>query len=155
MCWKRLRSLQHDGGIGSGDEVNAAYGGRLTQALPAIYLAHADLACGEQGPEQHGRGSAEGSTVCVLMRRLNSSCSRSIAFVVRADFHWLGGSRVKANSASPASSRLSAPLGREGDVLAHDRQLARSTRLHAAPKPGRRLRAQTSSNQSTSPSSRS
>src|ERR1700704_2045225 len=33
--------------------------------------------------------SADGSTVCVLMRRLNSSCSRSIAFVVRADFHWL------------------------------------------------------------------
>ncbi len=52
--------------------------------------------------------SAEGSTVCVLIRRLNSSCSRSLAFVVRADFHWLEGSRVKANSASPASSRLSA-----------------------------------------------
>src|SRR4051812_50092198 len=34
--------------------------------------------------------SAEGSTVCVLIRRLNSSCNRSIAFVVRADFHWLG-----------------------------------------------------------------
>jgi hypothetical protein len=50
--------------------------------------------------------SAEGSTVCVLMRRLNSSCSRSIAFVVRADFHWLGCRRVKANSRSPASSRL-------------------------------------------------
>src|SRR5205085_12165064 len=30
--------------------------------------------------------SAEGSTVCVLIRRLNSSCNRSIAFVVRADF---------------------------------------------------------------------
>jgi hypothetical protein len=28
-------------------------------------------------------------------------------FVVLADFHWLEGSRVKANSASPASSRLS------------------------------------------------
>src|SRR3712207_9221225 len=27
--------------------------------------------------------SAEGSTVCVFMRRLNSSCSRSIAFVDR------------------------------------------------------------------------
>src|SRR3954468_6788883 len=52
--------------------------------------------------------SAEGSTVCVLMRRLNSSCRRSIAFVVRADFHWLEGKRVKANSASPASSKLSA-----------------------------------------------
>src|SRR3954466_14832237 len=37
--------------------------------------------------------SAEGSTVWVLIRRLNSSCSRSTAFVVRADFHWLGGRR--------------------------------------------------------------
>jgi hypothetical protein len=27
--------------------------------------------------------------------RLNSSCSRSIAFVVRTLRHWLGGSRVK------------------------------------------------------------
>jgi hypothetical protein len=31
--------------------------------------------------------SADGSTVCVLIRRLNSSCSRSIALVVRALFH--------------------------------------------------------------------
>src|SRR3954468_16275425 len=52
--------------------------------------------------------SAEGSTVWVLIRRLNSSCRRSTAFVVRADFHWLGGRRVKVNSLSPASSRLSA-----------------------------------------------
>jgi len=28
--------------------------------------------------------SADGSTVCVLIRRLNPSCSRSIVFVVRA-----------------------------------------------------------------------
>jgi hypothetical protein len=28
--------------------------------------------------------SADGSTVYILIRRLNSSCSRSIAFVVRA-----------------------------------------------------------------------
>src|SRR6201995_88385 len=52
--------------------------------------------------------SAEGSTVCVLIRRLNSSCSRSTALVVRADRHWLSGKRVKVNSRSPASSRLSA-----------------------------------------------
>src|SRR5437660_11441218 len=52
--------------------------------------------------------SADGSTVCVLIRRLNSSWSRSIALVVRALFHWLGGSRVKVKSRSPASSRLSA-----------------------------------------------
>src|SRR2546421_37732 len=51
---------------------------------------------------------AEGSTVWVLIRRLNSSWSRSIALVVRALFHWLTGNRVKVNSRSPASSRLSA-----------------------------------------------
>ena len=27
------------------------------------------------------------------MRRLNSSCNRSMAFVVRTDFHWLEGRR--------------------------------------------------------------
>ena len=52
--------------------------------------------------------SADGSTVCVLILRLNSSCSRSIAFVVRALRHWLGGRRVKVKRRSPASSRLSA-----------------------------------------------
>src|SRR2546423_7354009 len=52
--------------------------------------------------------SADGSTVCVLIRRLNSSCSRSIALVVRALRHWLGGRQVKVKSRSPASSRLSA-----------------------------------------------
>ena len=31
--------------------------------------------------------SAEGNTVWVLIRRLNSSCNRSMALVVRADFH--------------------------------------------------------------------
>jgi hypothetical protein len=35
--------------------------------------------------------SSEGSTVCVLIRRLNSLCSRSIAFEVRIEFHWLIG----------------------------------------------------------------
>src|ERR1700684_467397 len=53
-------------------------------------------------------GSADGSTICVLILRLNSSRNRSIAWVVRALRHWLGGSRVKVNSRSPASSRLSA-----------------------------------------------
>jgi hypothetical protein len=32
--------------------------------------------------------SAEGSTVCVLILRFSSSCSRSIAFVVRTLRHW-------------------------------------------------------------------
>src|SRR6516162_6576185 len=45
--------------------------------------------------------SAEGRTVWVLIRRLNSSCSRSIALVVRALFHWLSGNRVKVKSRSP------------------------------------------------------
>jgi hypothetical protein len=40
----------------SGSEVNAALGKRLTEALPAIDLAHADLPGGEQGPKQHGCG---------------------------------------------------------------------------------------------------
>jgi hypothetical protein len=31
-----------------------------------------------------------------------------MALVVRADRHWLSGNRVKVNSRSPASSRLSA-----------------------------------------------
>src|SRR3954454_19195989 len=46
--------------------------------------------------------SAEGSTVWVLIRRLNSSCSRSTAFVVRADFHWLGGGLLQAVGHGPA-----------------------------------------------------
>src|SRR5580693_4468447 len=50
--------------------------------------------------------SADGSTVCVLIRRLNSSCSRSIAFVVRALRHWVGGKCANVNNRSPASSRL-------------------------------------------------
>ena len=52
--------------------------------------------------------SAKGSTVSVLMRRLNSSCSRSTALAVRADCHWLAGNWKKAHCRSPASSRLSA-----------------------------------------------
>jgi hypothetical protein len=52
--------------------------------------------------------SARGATVCVLILRLNSSCGRSIAFGVRMDFHWLCGKRMKVNSLSPASSKLSA-----------------------------------------------
>src|ERR1700737_1467205 len=55
--------------------------------------------------------SAEGSTVWVLIRRLNSSCNRSIAFEGRSDFHWLFRKRVKVNNLSPASSRLVAAAG--------------------------------------------
>src|SRR5436309_15269120 len=52
--------------------------------------------------------AADGSTVWVFIRRLNSSCRRSIAFVVLALRHWLGERRVKVKRRSPASSRLSA-----------------------------------------------
>jgi hypothetical protein len=63
--------------------------------------------------------SAQGSTVWVLILRLNSSCRRSIAFEVLIDFHWLGGKRVKVKSLSPASSRLSA-TARLAAILAAD-----------------------------------
>jgi len=52
--------------------------------------------------------SALDRTVCVLIRRLNSSCRRAIALDVRIDFHWLAEKRVKVNSLPPAFSRLSA-----------------------------------------------
>jgi hypothetical protein len=42
--------------------------------------------------------SADGSTVCVLIRRLNSSWRRSMTFEVLALRHCDGGKRVKANS---------------------------------------------------------
>src|SRR5258708_3089145 len=68
------------------------------------------LICPEASSAQNSMAavSADGSTVCVLIRRLNSSCSRSIALVVRTLRHWLGGRRGELNSRSPASSRLSA-----------------------------------------------
>jgi len=50
--------------------------------------------------------SVQGSMHWVLMRRLNSSCSRSMALVVRMDFHWSFGKRRKVKIFSPASSRL-------------------------------------------------
>jgi hypothetical protein len=58
-----------------------------------------------------GAVSASGRTAWVLIRRRNSSCRRSMAFVVRADFHCDGSRRAKVNSRSPASSRLPATAG--------------------------------------------
>jgi hypothetical protein len=55
--------------------------------------------------------SALGSTVCILIRRLNASCKRSIAFDVRIDFHWLFGKRVRA---SPSSFETAIRLARDG-----------------------------------------
>src|SRR5882724_6414076 len=68
------------------------------------------LICPEASKAQNSMAAvaADGSTVCVLILRLNSSCSRSIALVVRTLFHWLAGNRVKVKSRSPASARLSA-----------------------------------------------
>ena len=52
--------------------------------------------------------SAQGSTVCVLIRRLNSSCRRSIAFEVRIDFHWL---RRKAREGEQLVARFLQAVG--------------------------------------------
>src|SRR6202040_3277904 len=51
------------------------------------------LICPEASSAQNSMAavSADGSTVCALILRLNSSCSRSIALVVRTLRHWLGG----------------------------------------------------------------
>jgi hypothetical protein len=78
------------------------------ERLPTIDFAHVDLSQGKQRQNSMAAVSADGSTGCVLILRVNSSCRRSIAFVVRALRHWLGGRRVKVNRRSPASSRLSA-----------------------------------------------
>ena len=94
--------------IRSCGEVNDLIVWFLGEGLPSVDLAHGD--CPEASSAQNSMAavSAQGSTVWVLIRRLNSSCNRSIAFEVRIDRHWLGGKRVKVNSRSPASSRLSA-----------------------------------------------
>src|SRR6059058_4988871 len=54
------------------------------------------LICPEASSAQNNIAavSADGSTVCVLILRLNSSCNRSMAFVVRTLRHWLGGSQA-------------------------------------------------------------
>src|SRR6516165_6282695 len=70
--------------------------------------------------------SADGSTVCVLILRLNSSCSRSIAFVVRALRHWLGGSRAKVQTVADFlqafgdGAVLEPPLADEGLAAGFD-----------------------------------
>jgi len=49
--------------------------------------------------------SDEGRTAWVLIRRLNSSHSRSIALVVRALFHCSGGRRSRRHLRRPHSSK--------------------------------------------------
>ena len=55
--------------------------------------------------------SAAGSMVWVSIRLRNSSYKRSMALVVRANFHWLGGQAKEGRRRSPASSRLVATPG--------------------------------------------
>src|SRR6266571_1655122 len=59
------------------------------------------LICPEASSAQNNIAavSADGSRVCVLIRRLNSSCKRSIAFVVRA----LRGPQGRAKKCDPRS----------------------------------------------------
>jgi hypothetical protein len=63
--------------------------------------------------------SADGSTVCVLIRRLNSSWRRSMAFEVLALRGYDRGNRVKANRASPPLREVSYQGG--DDPCAMDR----------------------------------
>ena len=62
--------------------------------MPAINLAHVDLARGEQCPEQHGsgvRGRQHGLRLDPSRELLVQSFDR---IVVRALRHWIGGRRV-------------------------------------------------------------
>src|SRR5258708_26314903 len=80
------------------------------------------LICPEASSAQNNIAavSADGSTVWVLIRRLNSSCRRSIALVVLALRHWLGGRRVEVKRRAPASSPASATGGWRRRPLAVD-----------------------------------
>ena len=93
---------------GSGGEVNDPSVGLVASVCQPSTLRM--VICPEASSAQNNIAavSGDGRTVWVLMRRLNSSGSRSTALLVRAERHWPGGRRVKVNSRSPASSRLSA-----------------------------------------------
>src|SRR5260221_2623011 len=73
------------------------------------------LICPEASSAQNNMAavSADGSTVWVLILRLNSSCSRSIAFVVRTLRHWLCGQTGEGEE--PIAGFLQAV--RDGSVL--------------------------------------
>src|SRR5258708_34077756 len=77
------------------------------------------LICPEASSAQNNIAavSADGSTVWVLIRRLNSSCRRSIAFVVLALRHWLGGRRGEVKRRAPAFPRAAARGGGERPPL--------------------------------------
>jgi hypothetical protein len=97
---------------------------RRTRVSPAAQIAFRlitrEFEPSKVRPEQSDRRRSHGPgrLVCVLILRLNSSCSRSIAFVVRTLRHWLGGRRVKLKSRSPASSKLTSRRSPVGHSLA-------------------------------------
>ena len=64
----------------------------LRQGLPAVDLAHGDLARGEQGPEQHGPGLDAAAEF--LVQPLDGA-------LVRADLRCDGSRRVRAKSRAP------------------------------------------------------
>ena len=93
-------------------EIDRAIGEGRAERLPAVELAHRDWPGGRQRPEQHGRGLGLGQDGSrVLMRRRNCSCGRRVAFVVLADFHWPGGSRVKSLPRTRSGARRRSPFG--------------------------------------------
>jgi hypothetical protein len=58
---------------------------------PAIHATEADLAAGHEAKQKDQRRVLGRQAVWVFTRRWNSSCSRSITFVVLSVFHWLLG----------------------------------------------------------------
>jgi len=84
MCWnfEVTAILRHFESTESGSEVNLLIDGFCGERLPTIDFPH--VICPEASSAQNNIAavSADGSTVWVLIRRLNSSCRRSIAFVV-------------------------------------------------------------------------
>jgi hypothetical protein len=84
------------------------FGGEGLPVIDPAFAGAGSCACGKQAARRitWRRCRPDGSTVCVLILRLNSSSSRSMALAVRTLRHWLGGKRVKVKSRSQASSRL-------------------------------------------------
>src|SRR6266567_7350039 len=79
--------------------------------------------------------SADGSTVCALILRLNSSCNRSMAFVVRTLRHWRQpgkGEQAYAGflQAIGDGAMLKPPLADEGLAVALDLFTRRSCRCN-------------------------
>jgi hypothetical protein len=75
------RNLQRHKAIVSGGKVNWLIDRRRGERLPAIDLRMLIWPEASSAQNNMAAVSAEGSTAWVLIRRLKSSCSRSIAFV--------------------------------------------------------------------------